>query len=156
MNLEDFKVMKDRYNTIVAEYKKNVADFGEDLFSQTTKNVFEKNSNLKSFSWTQYTPYFNDGSICEFDVDYEYDMYINDEYIKVYDLDSWLESDYLNAPMFKYYGFATMQELVSAVKDLHNVLDLFSKDDLEIMFGDHARIIVYSDGVISVEEHIHD
>lgn len=156
MNLEDFKVMKDRYDAIVLEYKKNIGEFGKDLFSQTAKNVFEKNPNLKSFGWTQYTPYFNDGDVCEFNVHYEYDMFINNDNLYVYDPDHWLDPNYNYAPNFKDYGFDTMQELVSVVKDVHNVLDLFSRDDLEIMFGDHAQITVYNDGQISVDNYDHD
>ena len=156
MNLEDFKVIKDRYDAIVAEYKKNMQDFGKDLFSQTAKNVFEKNPNLKSFGWTQYTPYFNDGGVCEFNVYYEYNMYINNKDIDVYDPDHWLKPNYPYAPNFKDYEFDTMQELISAVKDVLNVLELFSKDDLEIMFGDHAEITAYNNGQISVEKYDHD
>lgn len=156
MNLEDFKVMKDRYDAIVVEYKKNMKDFGKDLFSQTAKNVFEKNPNLKSFGWTQYTPYFNDGDVCEFNVHYEYNMYINDKDLDVYGLNKWLQPNYPYVPNFKDYGFDTMQELVSVVEDVNNVLDLFSRDDLEIIFGDHAKITAYNDGQISVDEYDHD
>lgn len=158
MNLEDFKVMKDRYDAIVLEYKKNIGEFGKDLFSQIAKNIFEKNLNLNSFGWTQYTPYFNDGDVCTFGVNYEWSLYINDNdvVLDIYDKERWLEQGYSYAPDFANYGFTTMQELVSAVEDVHNVLDLFSENDLKMIFGDHAQIMVYVDGQISVEHYNHD
>jgi hypothetical protein len=40
----------------------------QSLFKETTKEFFDKNPLVQSISWTQYTPYFNDGDTCEFRV----------------------------------------------------------------------------------------
>lgn len=39
------------------------------LFQQQAKELFDNHSGLESFKWRQYTPYFNDGDECKFDVD---------------------------------------------------------------------------------------
>lgn len=40
----------------------------KDAFSNACKEVFEQHQKLESFSWTQYSPFFNDGDACEFGV----------------------------------------------------------------------------------------
>lgn len=36
------------------------------LFQQQAKELFDNHSELESFMWSQYTPYFNDGEECKF------------------------------------------------------------------------------------------
>lgn len=47
------------------------------LFKQSLKEIFKDHSNLESFSWTQYTPYWNDGDTCTFSAHTDY-IYLND------------------------------------------------------------------------------
>lgn len=42
------------------------------LFDVALVEVFNKYPELDSFSWTQYTPYFNDGDSCEFSAHVDY------------------------------------------------------------------------------------
>ena len=37
-------------------------------FPKILSSIFEKSKVIESISWTQYTPYFNDGDSCEFRV----------------------------------------------------------------------------------------
>ena len=63
------------------EAKKKV--FVEDLrkeFPTMFKELFDKSEKIESFSWTQYTPFFNDGDTCEFGVHCD-DPYVNGEYV---------------------------------------------------------------------------
>lgn len=39
---------------------------GEKLFKQAVKEIFSEFPGLKSFSWSQYTPHWNDGDECTF------------------------------------------------------------------------------------------
>lgn len=46
------------------------------LFKQSLKDIFKKHKKLVSFSWTQYTPHWNDGDECVFSAHTDY-LYIN-------------------------------------------------------------------------------
>lgn len=48
------------------DINKQLQEQAKTLFLESAKSVFENHPDLKSFSWTQYTPYFNDGDTCEF------------------------------------------------------------------------------------------
>lgn len=50
---------------------------GEKLFNEAVKEIF-KNERLEKFAWSEYTPYFNDGSECPFGVHFE-SLAINEE-----------------------------------------------------------------------------
>jgi hypothetical protein len=55
-------------------------------------DIFKRNNKFKSFSWTQYTPYWNDGDTCEFSAHTDY-IYIDDaeEGVSSYELKSLYE-----------------------------------------------------------------
>jgi hypothetical protein len=56
---------------------------GEKLFKEGCKEIFKKNKDFESFSWPQYTMYWNDGDPTEFHV-YSDMIYINEEEESVY------------------------------------------------------------------------
>jgi len=65
------KNITDKIDSFVASYKtsqQKLIEEGKLLFTDTTKEIFEVYPELKEFNWTQYTPYFNDGDICTFEV----------------------------------------------------------------------------------------
>jgi hypothetical protein len=47
-------------------FKNTVAKRGEKFFKEAVKEIFKKFKDLESFSWSQYTPHFNDGDECLF------------------------------------------------------------------------------------------
>ncbi len=55
----------------------------EEKVKEFFKQFFEENPNIKHITWSQYTPYWNDGSSTEFETNF-YDIFkggpINDEY----------------------------------------------------------------------------
>jgi RecG-like helicase len=67
---------------MVAETKKKM----EKGFAQATKFLFKEFPVLESFSWRQYTPYFNDGDVCNFSAQTDYPT-INDEIDGTYSLE---------------------------------------------------------------------
>lgn len=93
--------------------------------------LFDKHLNVKTVSWEQYTPYFNDGSICEFNADVDY--------VK------------LNR------GLGDLErEVTDDVQDeFSEVTNQFENDEYKLMFGDHCRVTV-SRGGITVEEYDHE
>lgn len=71
----------DEYKKKVQELSKARDEMTKQLageFTSLFKEFFEKNPDIKSFGWTQYTPYFNDGDTCTFSAN-TYDLYLNEE-----------------------------------------------------------------------------
>jgi hypothetical protein len=84
----ELAAFEEKKKAMLAEIQKEFPGMFVDLFKQAPK--------LKSFGWTQYTPYFNDGDTCEFSVHLDYPLIngSNEEYddvdedeisIKIYD-----------------------------------------------------------------------
>lgn len=46
--------------------EKEMAEAGANYIRQVAQEAFDKYPELRSFGWTQYTPYFNDGDTCIF------------------------------------------------------------------------------------------
>src|SRR4051794_19743146 len=62
--LEAQKEIHQKMEAMKAELK----TIGERLFKEGSQDIFDMFPELQSFSWTQYTPYFNDGDECIFRV----------------------------------------------------------------------------------------
>jgi hypothetical protein len=60
--LNDLKDLREEQEKIRKELHKR----SEEIFQKYSKELFIKYPEMKRFSWTQYTPYFNDGDTCEF------------------------------------------------------------------------------------------
>ena len=54
-----------------AALNKEISAISETVFTESSQELFDKHPLLESFSWTQYTPYFNDGDTCSFGVNEE-------------------------------------------------------------------------------------
>ena len=124
------------------ERKLELHEHGKNLFVRTCKWLFDKYPELKSFAWTQYTPYFMDGDPCVFSADV-YCFYMNG--ISV-DGDDW------NAEFFeKEDRGENLTDHPEIGGHIQTILDSFSDDDYENFFGDHALVVVNRKGV-----YIHD
>lgn len=121
------------------EKKKNIAlairEESKRYFKEEAKELFEKYPKLVNFGWTQYTPYCNDGEVCEFEAITNYPI-IND-----------YDENTCEGPKL-----VDMEYEIKAVKKF---LKEFDDDEYEIMFGDHVKVMVTRDGV-EVEEYEHD
>lgn len=107
--------------------------------------VFEKHPELESFSWSQYTPYFNDGEECTFHVrDIDEINGFND------DSDEW-GSQVING----WGKNAVLGPLHDAYDLACKTLSSISDDLLQKILGDHVRVTVTRDG-IQTEEYDHD
>lgn len=107
-------------------------------FAELTKHLFEEDPILESFSWRQYTPYFNDGNTCEFGALTDSDS------IEINGLDSYNDKNYKKP------------EEKARFKKVSSLLKTFEEDDLKSMFGDHQQITVKRDGSVEVEDYEHD
>ena len=66
--LSDIKVIKQNIEKLRKEAKAKV----ESIFKVTALELFVEYPDLKSISWSQYTPYFNDGDPCYFSSNHRY------------------------------------------------------------------------------------
>jgi hypothetical protein len=119
------------------EAKKECVRIGRIAFAQGLTALFSTYPIMKSFKWSQYTPYFCDGDTCLFGV-YADDVTINDN-----------EDDF-------GYGPQSYPEISEAIgKFIYS----FDNDHLLEFFGDHVEVIVSreADGIqVKVEYIDHD
>jgi hypothetical protein len=121
------------------------------LFKESCKEIFEKNPELESFGWVQYTPYFNDGDECLFRVSCDVDcgLRINGE-MASYILE---EFDYKSD---EYKAKSQELEKYEEICELVNAIDGIPGDLLKQIFGDHVTVDIKRDGTHEVEEYCHD
>lgn len=128
------------------DLKKQYLDAAQDEFKKASNELFEKYNRLKSFGWRQYTPYFNDGDVCEFSAR-TYSPSINgrDEYNDE-------DDDLINGEnLYK----AKDEEAKDIIKNIKDFLKMFDEDAYQSMFDDHVEITVTKDKV-EVEHYEHD
>ncbi len=122
---EKFAAFKKQVEKLRGELQK----VGEQFLIENFKKTFEKYPMLERVSWTQYTPYFNDGDECTFRS--------NHEYADIEGLE---------------YGTFQYEEVKKQVREFLSQLD----DELmQGLFGNHVKLIVTKEG-ISINEYIHD
>ena len=126
---------------------------------------------IDGIAWSQYTPYFNDGDVCEFGLhgaavklsaDFNIEEGIETEaylqnadgaYFSEYDLYVYPEKGDWKNRLFEINGKSTKEiydALIAFQKAMHNHLDV-----LETNFGDHAEVFATKAG-FWVEEHDHE
>lgn len=133
--------------------------------STCLKAVFEFDPNLKAIRWTQYSPYFNDGDACEFsaNTDDTQLLYASKE---TEDQEEDEEPDYEggweDSPYIPWnFDEKSPEEQKELMKDkelallIRAAFEPFNDDDMETMFGNHVRVVVYRDGKVETEEYDH-
>lgn len=145
----------------IEELRKGIKKTLKASFKDLTKDLFVDYPELKSFSWTQYTPYFNDGESCEFDANVEY-VDING-YGEYDDDDNELMNIQKNARK-KIWGDDNEGEIKNPnyskrceeiVKTVTQFLKNFDNEDYLDIFGNHVKVVVTAKG-IKVDEYEHD
>ncbi len=129
----------DQYKIAKAEMKAAMVKANavvKEAFRNAAKSLFADNPDIVSFSWTQYTPYFNDGDECTFGAHIDYPEINGSD---IYDV---VEED--------------QKEKRQALHDkVVTFLRVFDEDDFRTMFGDHCQVSVTA-SEIEVEEYEHD
>lgn len=136
--------------------------FVEDLrkeFPSMFKELFDRCERIESFSWNQFTPYFNDGDTCEFRVNCDY-PYVNGEYIDEHEWYSWKTGYFLKGdPEYKNL-FENEPELDKeaclCVEEFKGILGSIPEEFMKDLFGDHATVTMTRNGGVSVDECRHD
>jgi hypothetical protein len=105
----------------------------KDAFLEVAAGVFSRYPALESFSWTQYTPYFNDGDECVFRT--------NTEYPELSFVDG--------ASIDLNYGGNEADEAARAkeIAAVQTLLAQFDEDDYKRVFGDHVKVTVSRTGI---------
>lgn len=140
--------------TLVTEYNKTKKEFiskSQDVMKLAFKEFFEANPDINQVAWTQYTPYFNDGDVCEFGVSDIYFTLAKDEV----DLG---EADYLGDEDTHYSECSSgpdVKKHARAFKTFTDEIRQLPEDIYLNTFGDHVKVVANKDG-FDVQEYEHD
>ncbi len=122
---------------LVAQYnelRKKMVDNLEESLKTAFNEILANQEEITSVSWTQYTPYFNDGDTCTF----------------------WVNSDslYLNGEDYEEMEETPVVEKTST--EISNLLYEIPDDLLQSVFGDHVKVTFTKDKGFTTEEYYHD
>ncbi len=123
---------------------------GERFLKEESNRIFSKYPKLESFSWIQYTPYFNDGDECVFSVDSDPNI--------VYDgikCDRWGGDEEDEDGNGKKLSEDSVKVVDDIRKELNAFIGAFEDEDLKAIFGDHVEVIVTPKGA-TTETYDHD
>ena len=119
-------------NSQLADIRKEMVKTAQTALKDECKLLFEKYPEMEEFSWTQYTPYFNDGDECVFSVHSDYPNINGDE-----------------------VGYKDTTWLGQAEKDVVALLQAIDEETMKTIFGDHVKVVVTKEG-ITAENYSHD
>jgi len=133
----------------MAKMREELKTLGEKLFKEGSQDIFDTFPEVKSFSWTQYTPYFNDGDECVFRVNDWFEVKLeNGE-----ELEEVSYSEYYRQRKLDRGEEFTLEDNLGMALD--SLLGGVDDDTMKALFGDHARVTVSREG-IEVEHYDHD
>jgi hypothetical protein len=127
---------------------------------------FDANPNVQSITWTQYTPYWNDGDTCTFSAGTDYASFaftakdgkqlvqhggIGDLFEAGEDAD---EYEYEGTRIEDHEKYE--KEVAKLEKAVTKFLKSFDDDDLLEMFGDHQEVTINSLGKIKSTDYEHE
>ena len=162
------------YNTKKALLQAEMIEKGRGFFQELFDKFFDEYPEVETLKWTQYTPYFNDGSPCEFSVGElhawlkggrESQLLVDEG--AVFLISEWVQ-DYANKgenwakEEVELYNHSV--NLVGSKDRLNQINDGISvlegslqeaEDFLYIVYGDHVQVSV-SKGETLVEEYGHE
>ena len=136
------KELTDKLEAVRAEFRAS----GKDAVHAALQDVLNKYPKLESFSWRQYTPYFNDGDTCEFGV----------HAIREFAFDGKTYGDYgdnstknYNYDTRSYETLPGCEEALACERELCQLSRQLQKAEevLQVVFGDHVEVTVTRDGI---------
>ena len=151
----------DAANKILNEAKKKYQEEGQEKLKEVFKAFFAEVPEIKTVIWTQYTPYFNDGETCTFNV---HDPAFTNIEADSEDFNDIKYNDYIGEKedlfyIEYFYDDCTEAAGISAnsKKTMHKLSAIICGNDelMEFMFGDHVKIIVTKNG-FSIQDYDHD
>lgn len=150
MSIEKLREVSEELGAAKKKLQEFAKESGRAAIGAALRPCFEPPTNLKRIVWTQYTPHFNDGDACVFEVNEPRLITERDGKEDEHDL------YWLTAKQESKYRTEALQAIgeTSAAAFLNVWLKL-DHDILEAVFGDGYEITVTKDEV-TVEEYDHD
>jgi hypothetical protein len=112
----------------IQEKKNEYRGLAKVLLEAELRKIFDDHPAVNSFSWKQYTTYFNDGDTCYFNVySDEWGIEINDR-------------DY-DAPPEENNPLST-KEYMQVSKKISTVVNAIEEEALKDIYGDHVQVYV--------------
>jgi hypothetical protein len=169
-------------NKKIEALRNESTELSKKVFHTAVLNFFNRYPEVALITWTQYTPYFNDGDACEFSVHKpnflsveDYKTYKAGELEDVYKFNSFQKpSDYVYKSVaegkyvdyyqkeidrYNYYvntfGEDRLNEINNGIKEFLALFNEIEDDVMLSMFEDHVQVFVTKDG-IDVEEYSHE
>lgn len=150
-------------NKEIDKLKKDLVNESSKVFDEFRKEFFVNYPEIKSFSWNQYTPYFNDGDTCVFSANTDY-IKVNGEHVD--DCEWYNEKTVTNWGTYNrekkvYEGRVEVpnpkfnKSLSDATDMITEFLGQFDDNFYSSRFGDHAEVTVTADG-IETEDYEHE
>lgn len=127
----------DKINELKNQYEAACNEIGQELFVELFEPIWDKYPTLESFSFTAYTPYFNDGETCVYGVN-------NDEYT--------INLTFKNG---NTYNMDESYDECPIMKDIVKLSNQVPEDVYQRVCGDHVLITFTRDGM-ETEEYEHD
>ncbi len=132
----------------IKRLKKEYQTAAQREFTEGAAELFVAHPRLKSFGWTQYTPYFNDGDSCEFSAHTD-DPYING-------FNEWDDDDGEGSDGENLHDLSGSEPAAGkVVKAVQKFLKNFSEDYYREAFGDHIKVHVTAKK-LTTDEYSHD
>ncbi len=139
------------------EYQRALSEDGKAALGELFKEFFEANPAVRAFTWTQYTPHFNDGDPCTFsvhDLEIAYPLVLeggeDNPEADGYDGDCTANGvDY----GYEYIG-SKVEKKYPGITALESAFRKF-EDVCEATFGDGVRVVVTREGFFE-DEYDHD
>ncbi len=179
--IPSFEEMATDFNTMVEEFNKQMLDKGVPMLQKLFQPIWE--FGIDFVTWTQYTPYFNDGDACVFNA-HVHDMglgwpdgpsveFPGDIEEDPYELTVWniqymcgYATTHNGVPIAGTFEWTSWAEDVGLTaektKELAEICTKISdtlaagQQFLEIMFGDHSIVKFYRTGVHERDDYSHE
>lgn len=147
------ETIKQKLEVIEEQRKALVAELQTE-FPKLFTELFQKSKLIDSFTWRQYTPYFNDGESCEFRV-YSNQCCVNGEDYDELEWYSWKSKYDEYREELKESKDVNIEESL-ILNEFIEVVNMLPKEFLKDLFGDHVKVTVNRDGTVEVEDYDHD
>lgn len=133
--------------------RERMKETAKEAFREAASVLFSDHTDLVKFSWTQYTPYFNDGDACEFGTHTEYPyIYMAGDNADEDDDD---EPEEFSTRLVEKKSPSERTPYENAGMAVVEFLKTFDEQTYLEMFGDHMKVVVTRDSV-EVDEYDHD
>ena len=141
------------------EFMKKTREVLQEKMAVLFKAFFDTHPNVKTISWVQYTPYFNDGDECVFSVGDIYYHTVEWEDVE----DKWGEGEgVIQARVWddnarRYVNNPELSEaLANDMRQFSNILNSEANEAVMLaMFENHVWVRAHRDG-FEIEEYSHD